>query len=447
MCFFIKKNFTNYLYFSHFCTKFHFLWKNNKNALRRQYLLDQLITPYGTDVPEELMDKFYKIGNEMLLELRNYVISPDERKRARTWGATETAKMISVSAPTFRKLIEKYPDLPGAVLENSENGRKVKKYTLEAINFLREKSSTRYKRPKNSTPLIIAVSNLKGGVGKTETAVDLGKKIAIEGLRALLLDFDAQGTATLISSGLIPDLELGYDDTITNALLSDPKEIKNVIFKTHFNGFDIIPANLAIQDCDLILPNERENNHEALGSPFLRLTEALKYIKDDYDVILIDCGPNLGLLTLNAIIACDGMIIPIPPSMNDYSSFIMYMATLRNMFKEMPNKKLDYLRILLSKHAGNNESMQMENMMRQQFGQYILSNHMCETVEVAKAANEIGTIYDISKPRGSREAYRRAIQHLDDVNMEIINNFKDIWDRQEKLKAGEINEQLEEKCT
>ncbi len=396
----------------------------------------QVIT-YGTDNPEQLMDKFYQVGNEMLLALRNFVISPEKRKKPRTWVAVEAAKMVGVSLPTFKKLLESEEEIPGIVIENLENGRKVKKFTLTAINALRDKAKTRYKRPKGSKCLTVAVSNLKGGVGKTETTVDLGKKIAIEGLKVLLLDFDAQGTATLISSGLIPDLELRYEDTITNVLISNPNNIKNVILKTHFDGLDIIPANLAIQDCDLILPNEKENNHERLGSPFTRLAEALKIIKNQYDVILIDCGPNLGLLTLNAIIACDSIIIPIPPSMNDYSSFIMYTATLRNMFKELPAKKLEYLRILISKHSGSNEALQMENMMREQFGKYILTNHMCETVEVPKAANEIGTVYDVSKPRGSREAHRRALQHLDDVNLEIINDFKEIWEKQAKASSGD----------
>jgi len=399
-------------------------------------MLETQITPYGTDNPEQLMDRFYQAGNEMLLTLRNYVTNPEKRKKPRTWGAIEAAKMVGISAPTFRKLLESDPDLPGIVFETAENGRENKKYTLLAINTLRDMAKTRYNRPKGSKPLTIAVSNLKGGVGKTETTVDLGKKIAMEGLRTLLLDFDAQGSATLLSSGLIPDLELRYDETITNTLISDPTQIKNIILKTHFDGFDIIPANLAIQDCDLILPRESENNQDRLGSPFMRLAESLKIVKNQYDVILIDCGPNLGLLTLNAIIACEGLIIPIPPSMTDYSSFIMYTATLRNMFRELPSKKIEYLRILISKHDSSNEAMQMENMMREQFGRYILSNHMCETVEVSKAANEIGTIYDVSKPRGSREAHRRALQHLDDVNMEIINNFKDIWEKQSKLTAN-----------
>lgn len=404
-------------------------------------MLEHTIAPYGSDEPEKLMEKFYNAGNEMLLTLRNYVTNPDNRKKPRTWGSIEAAHIIGVSNPTFRKLVEKHSNLPGLVIEVTKGNKKINKYTLQAINLLRNDANTRYVRPAGSKPLIIAISNLKGGVGKTETAVDLGKKIAIEGLRALLLDFDAQGTATLVSSGLIPDLELRYEDTITNTLVLDTELIKNVILKTHFDGFDIIPANLAIQDCDLLLPNENENHQDKLGSPYLRLLTALKRIKDNYDVILVDCGPNLGILTLNAIIACDGMIIPIPPSMSDYSSFIMYTATLRNLFKNLSNKKLEYLRILISKHNGNNEALQMENMMREQFGRYILSNHMCETVEVSKAANEIGTIYDVSKPRGSREAYRRAIQHLDDVNIEIINHFKEIWARQaEKSKQMKLEE-------
>lgn len=395
-------------------------------------MLDSRIIQYGTDTPEQLMEKFYQGGNEILLALRNFVTSPESRKKPRTWGAIEAAKMVGVSDPTFRKLLDNHPNIPGIVDEESEKGRKIRKYTLEAINTLRDKAATRYVRPAGSKALTIAVSNLKGGVGKTETAVDLGKKIAIEGLKVLLLDFDAQGTATLISSGFIPDLELRYEDTITNVLLSDPDSIHKVIMKTHFDGFHIIPANLAIQDCDLLLTNERENSQDRLGSPFSRLTTALEKIKNNYDVILIDCGPNLGALTLNAIVACDGMVIPLPPNMNDYSSFIMFTATLRNMFRELEGKKLTYLRILISKHNNSNEALQMENMMREQLGRYILTNHMCETIEVAKAANEIGTIYDVTKPRGSREAYRRALQHLDDVNMEIINNFKDIWSKQAK---------------
>jgi chromosome partitioning protein len=390
-------------------------------------MLKDTLTKYGTDNPAELFDKFSRIGSEMLRRLRNIVTNPLERKPPRAWQTTDATKMVGVSPPTFRKILENNPNLEGIVEEKTVNGRIIKKYTLQAINALRDLAKTRYLRPTKSSALVIAVSNLKGGVGKTETSVDLGKKCAIEGLRCLLLDFDAQGTATLTASGKIPDLEVEYNETITPVLLEDPSEIQDVISKTNFDGFDIIPANLAIQDCDLLLGNPDTNKQDIFGSPLARLGKSIEYIKENYDVILIDCGPNLGWLTLNAILACDGMIIPIPPNMYDYSSFVMFAGSLRDLFKSLPAKSLTYLRILLSKHPGHNESLQMENIMREHYSPYILSNHMCETIEVSKAANEMGTIYDVSKPRGSREAYKRAIQHLDDVNIEIINNFKDIW--------------------
>ncbi len=425
-------------------------------------MLDRFSNNYGTDDAEKLMNKFCQVGNDVLLTLRNHVNNPEGRKKPRTWGNTEASKMVGVSDPTFRKIIERNEQIPGLSTENHRRWEKTNTYTLEAINFLRDKSGTRYKRPAGSQPLIIAVSNLKGGVGKTQTAVDLSKKIAIEGLRVLLLDFDAQGTATLLSSGFIPDLEIPYKNTITDSLLTDANRIKDVILRTNFDGLDIVPANLAIQDCELILPTQiqdkNKNNWNGLGHPYYRLTKVLDLVKENYDVILIDCGPNLGALTLNAILACNGMIIPLPPSMSDYSSFITYAATLRNLFK-INNKQLEYLKILITKHTGNSkhiennkeeavkknngskEARDMEALIRQQFANHVLANYMCDTIEVAKAAAEIGTIYDIVKPRGSKEAYRRAKQHLDDLNLEVIGHFKDIWTRQaEMAKTNKVEE-------
>lgn len=400
---------------------------------------------YGTNNPYELMNTFYKVGNETLLTLRNLSTKPENKKQPRTWNSSELQDLVKVSRTTINKLINKN-DIPGIVIsEDSKN----KRFTLEAINKLRELAGTKYQRPQNSETMILAVSNFKGGVGKTETAVDLSKKLAIEGLKTLLIDFDAQATATLISAGLIPDLELDYDDTITNSLLKDFNLIKKVVIPTHFDGLHIIPANLAIQDCDLMLPDDKQNNIATLDSPVLRLEKALMHIKDNYDVIVIDCGPNLGMLTLNAICACNSILVPIPPSMSDYSSFVMYTSSLKCLFEEFPNKKLYYLRILLTKHNGGNEALKMENMMRSQFGSYVLTNHMCETVEVLKAANDIGTIYDIGRPIGSREAYKRAIHYLDNLNMEILNNFKEIWEKQSKLnnKKEIINERSNERSS
>src|SRR5579862_9131960 len=121
-------------------------------------MLEHTIAPYGSDEPEKLMDKFYSAGNEMLLTLRNYITNPDNRKKPRTWGPIESAQMIGVSNPTFRKLIEKNPNLSGIVTETTPGNRVINKYTLTAINQLRTLANTRYTRPAGSKPLVIAIS-------------------------------------------------------------------------------------------------------------------------------------------------------------------------------------------------------------------------------------------------------------------------------------------------
>ncbi len=391
---------------------------------------------YRVNEPYTLMCSFYESCTENLKFIRDFTTSPEKRKKPRTWSSMQAAELIGISIPTLKKMIKQYPDAPGVSFTSNSRVR----ITLKGINFFRKESGRLYTRPQPSNTIVSIITNLKGGVGKTTTAVDLAKKCSILGLRTLLIDLDAQATATLITLGLIPDLEIDYEETITNVLLEDIDKIFTCIKPTNFDGLDMIPANLAIQDCDLGLPNNKINNSDHLGNPMRRLEKALDKIKDDYDVILIDCGPNLGALTLNSITACNSMIIPIPPSMYDYASFTMYAGSLRGIFRHL-NKPLEYLRILLTKHKGDNESSKMESLIRKQFGDYLLANSMCDSVEIPKAASNISSIYDLDSPeKNSAKTYRRALEHLDSLNNEIISNFKDIWEMQAQEASQEIQE-------
>ena len=384
------------------------------------------LTPIGLSHPANTMQSFQDAGNDMLTKIRDIVISPHTKKHARHWGIVDAAKMIGITAPTLRKL-ESDNSKVGSP-ERDDNNRRI--YSLARINKIRDIIGTRVKRPEGSDPMVIAIANFKGGSAKTTTTVHLAQKCALEGLRVLIVDFDPQGSSTFVAGSLIPDLELDFDNTIYASLLVTSSDIKRVIRQTHFDGLDIVPANLALQDIELSLPNPKINNQSELGSPANRLNLALEGIKDNYDVILIDCGPNLGVLTINALIAANGLIVPIPPNMFDYASFIMLTGTLKKLFNSLGNKSYELFRVLLSKHSGSNEAMQVENMMRTQFGGYVLGAYMCATVEIEKSTNDLSSIYDITKPRGSKEAYRRAMHHLNEVNNEFIGYFKQIWEAQ-----------------
>lgn len=145
---------------------------------------------------------------------------------------------------------------------------------------------------------VIAITNQKGGVGKTTTAINLGASLAANDLRVLLVDFDPQGNST---SGLGIDKN-PENLTIYNALL-DGLPISQVLIKTDCEGLDIVPAdkNLVGANLDLVDVPDRE----------YRLKHALAPIRNQYDYVLIDCPPALDLLTLNAMVAADSVLIPI----------------------------------------------------------------------------------------------------------------------------------------
>lgn len=379
-------------------------------------------TPIGIDHTEEVMDAFQEAGNNALLEIRNFVTSPSKTKAKRVWGINDAASLVGVSTPTLRK----YEAENGEFYGLSKTDANRKQYTLEAINHYRERLGTKFHRPVDTSPMTVAIANFKGGCGKTTTAIHLAQKCAIDGIRTLIVDLDPQATTTFLCGGIIPDVELEYEDTIAETLLSNTANIRKIIRPTSLDGLDIIPGNLALQDAELTLPNHDINNHEKLGSAAFRLKNSLSPLSNDYDIIIFDCGPNLGSLTINAISASNAALIPIPPNMVDYASFVMLTRTLQRLLNAT-NTPFDFFRVLLTKHNGSQEALSVESMMRTIYGGYVLSQVMCETIEISKAANDVRSVYEVTKSRGSREAYRRALLHLDNVNNEIITLFKQVW--------------------
>jgi chromosome partitioning protein len=260
------------------------------------------------------------------------------------------------------------------------------------------------------------------------------QKCALEGLKVLCIDLDPQATLTL-GFGFVPDIHLEAEDTICAALAESAEKIREVTKITYFDGISLIPANLALADMELFLPNLEEQKPliPKLGKPHERLKKALNLVKDTYDVIVLDCGPNLGILTINAVTAANGLLVPIPPMMADFGSFVTFSGTLSALFGGI-NKSFDFFKILLTKHSSSNEAKSIEKSMRERFGRYMLTNHIVSSVEIEKAAAQFGSVYEM--PRTSNEPYKRAIKSLDSVFNEIIDAFKIIWKTQVIAKTS-----------
>lgn len=146
---------------------------------------------------------------------------------------------------------------------------------------------------------IISMVNQKGGVGKTTSTINLGAALAEAGRKVLLVDFDPQG-ALSAGFGINPhELDL----TIYNVMMDRKVDIRDVIQATEFENIDLLPANIDLSAAEVQLVNEVAREQV--------LSSALRKVAADYDVILIDCQPSLGLLTVNALTASDGVIIPL----------------------------------------------------------------------------------------------------------------------------------------
>src|ERR1700719_2025688 len=145
----------------------------------------------------------------------------------------------------------------------------------------------------------VAVCNQKGGVGKTTTTINLGAALAEQGRRVLLVDFDPQG-ALSVGLGIQPH-EL--DTTIYNLLMERGLTAHDVLFKTNVDGMDLLPSNIDLSGAEVQLVHE-------VGREFV-LGRVLESVIPEYDVIMIDCQPSLGLLTVNALACADSVLIPL----------------------------------------------------------------------------------------------------------------------------------------
>ena len=146
---------------------------------------------------------------------------------------------------------------------------------------------------------IIAMCNQKGGVGKTTTTISLGAALAEYGRKVLLVDFDPQGSLS-VGLGFNPNT---LDGTIYNLLMERDTRIDEVISKTNVVGMDLLPSNIDLSAAEVQLVTEVAREQS--------LSRVLRPAIDEYDVILIDCQPSLGLLTINALTAADGVIVPL----------------------------------------------------------------------------------------------------------------------------------------
>ncbi|SNC60263.1 chromosome partitioning protein [Kytococcus aerolatus] len=249
---------------------------------------------------------------------------------------------------------------------------------------------------------VIALCNQKGGVGKTTTTINLGAALAEYGRRVLLVDFDPQGA---LSVGLGVRAHDGRD-TIYDLLMAPARELDTpaAVRTTSVPGLDVLPADIDLSAAEVQLVNEVAREHA--------LERVLRPVLGDYDVVLIDCQPSLGLLTVNALTAAHGVLIPLETEYFALRGVALLVETIEKVTDRL-NPLLRIDGILPTMVDGRTlHSREVVASVTDHFGELVLTTPIRRTVKFPDATLASEPITTYAPSHAGAEAYRRLAREL-----------------------------------
>ena len=375
--------------------------------------------------------------SEKLNMLRVEHYPPDARKRLRAFSLAEVAYFLGVTQSNVKKL---HLEGKGPTPTTSQSGRRT--YTAEQMLELRQyldrhgrSDVKRYvpHRRAGEGLQVISVVNFKGGSGKTTTAAHLAQHLALTGHRVLAVDLDPQASLTALH-GIQPELD--QYSSLYDAIRYDDKRvpIEDVIRPTNFPGLDIVPANLELQEYEYDTPLAATTSRGGGKLFFTRITAALKEVDDRYDVVVIDCPPQLGYLTLTALSASTSAVITVHPQMLDVMSMSQFLqmlgGILDSIVKAGAEVRLSWFRYLVTRYEPTDgPQAQMVGFMQALFPKQVLASQMLKSTAISDAGITNQTLYEVDRGHMIRSTYDRALESLNAVNEEIVDLVHRAWGR------------------
>jgi len=253
---------------------------------------------------------------------------------------------------------------------------------------------------------IIAVTNQKGGVGKTTTTANLGIGLAREGKRVLLVDADPQGSLTVSLGYPQPDqLPITLSQIMSKLLVDSPLQPKEGILR-HEEGVDLMPANIELSGMEVSLVNAMSREKV--------LKQYLDDIKRDYDYILLDCMPSLGMLTINALAAADSVLIPVQAQYLPAKGLEQLLLTINKVRRQInPQLKIDGILLTMVDNR-TNYAKEISGLLRDTYGTKLnmFATEIPHSVRAAEISAEGKSIF-AHDPKGKvAEAYRNLTKEV-----------------------------------
>ena len=360
---------------------------------------------------------------------------PDAKKSMRGLTSGEAAELLGVDHTYLRKLHRE-----GKIPEVEMTAGNHRRYKLTDIWEIRQALEANTKKPGTYVPgrragdalQVISVVNFKGGSGKTTTSAHLAQRLALKGYRVLAVDLDPQASMSALH-GIQPEIDLMEGGTLYDAVRYDDQvSIRDVIQKTYITGLDLIPGNLELMEFEHETPAAIQSG--GARAFFARVRDALAVVEDDYDVVVIDCPPQLGFLTMSALSASTGVLVTVHPQMLDLmsmSQFLRMTSDLLGVIRDAgANLRYEWLKFLPTRYkVGDAPQTEMIAFIRGLFGRSVLTNHMVESTAIADAGLTKQTLYEVDRRDFTRTTLDRALESMNAVNDEIAGLIQTTWGR------------------
>ena len=360
----------------------------------------------------------------MMAAIRSAMLPPTAAKSAPSMSISQLAQLCQVDKTKITYRLKR-GDLPAGTMVGNKRVWSMEE-TQEWVRAFRAD----HLRPNDAVGTTITVANFKGGVAKTTTAVALSQGLSLRGHKVLLLDLDPQGSATTLF-GVLPDAEVDVENTAMPLFSGEHADLSYAIRKTYWPSVDLICAAPLLFGAEFVLPARQSSDP---GFEFWRvLDRGLDQARAEYDVIVIDTPPALSYVTINALMAADGVIMPVPPSALDFASSAQFWDLFSDLCNQLirargQDKTFEFIDVLLSRvESSDAASSVVRQWVIEAYGDKVLPIEIPKTAVTSSASAEFGTVYDVPKGSMNAKTFSRARDAYDRMVELVEQQVEAVW--------------------